>query len=391
MRRQAIIHTAVVVLLFYCLAEAQAVKRSRDEGTSAIRASNVMGNGNITAFLTGSANYSLNGFVVSPCVGGAVGITDIMELTGQIVPITSRGMGPIEAHLQITTPANDKLRFCGVAVLADLFLSTTKDTLSTTSAKDKPEYNSYPAASMVVDLDWLAWKKWLPFKTYLKLSMSDNPDMLFRYDQIALMSAIEWKTSQHSLFGGVGMALYKEKQTKTHAGDQGYQQKYAWVEPGVRYRLFSRFSVLGSVKMTLYQDVKDKDPFKPELFNVSLRLEAPIFFRETNTEAIRTLIFMEQKKEKKSEAVVDAETMSNGKNLLGSIAVPGMDTDSLGSFDFSQERQELIKRREDTQKKMAEIEKLFIELDKEDSLKAARSGALRPMPPMVQPDSGAAK
>jgi hypothetical protein len=345
-----------------------------------------MGNGNITAFLTGSADYSLNGFAVSPCVGGAVGITDIMELTGQIVPISSSGMGPIEAHLQITTPENDRLRFWGVAVLADLFLSTTKDTLSQTSAKDKPEYNSYPAASMVVDCDWLAWRKWLPFKTYLKLSMVDNSDLLYRYDQIALMSAIEWKTSRHSLFGAVGMALYKEKQTKTRAGDQGYQQKYAWVEPGIRYRLFSRFSAVGSVKMTLFQDVKSNNPFKPELFNVSLRLEAPIFFRETNTEAIRTLIFMEQKKEKKPEAVVDAETMSSGKDLLGAFGEPGGDanTDSLGSFDFSQERQDLIKRREDTQKKMAEIEKLFIELNKEDSLKADQ----RP-PPMMRPDSGA--
>jgi hypothetical protein len=378
-------------MLFYCLAAAQAVKRSRDEGTSSIRASNVMGNGNITAFLTGGANYSLNGFVLSPCVGGAVGITDIMELTGQVIPITSRGIGPIEAHLQLTTPANDKLRFLGVGLIADLYLSTAQDTLSKTSAKDKPEYNSYPSASMVVDLDWLAWKKWLPFKMYLKLSMADNPDVLFRYDQIAALSAIEWKTYQHSMFATVGMALYKEKQTKTRAGDKGYMQKYAWVEPGIRYRLFSRFSVLGSIKMTLYQDVKDKDPLKPELFNVSLRIEAPIFFRETNTEAIRTLIFMEQKKEKKPEAVAAGSMdITNGKSLLSGIVVPGMDDgDSLGSFDFTRERQDLIKRREDTQKKMAEIEKLFFEIDREDSLKAAQNGGMPPV--RVQPDSGATK
>jgi hypothetical protein len=351
-----------------------------------------MGNGNISAFLTGSADYSANGFVLAPCVGGAVGITDIMELTGQIVPVSSHGMGPIEAHLQITTPANDKLRLLGVAVLADLFLSTAKDTLSKTSAKDKPEYNSYPTATMVVDLDWLAWKKWLPIKTYVKLSMADNPDVLFRYDQIALMSAIEWKMFQHSLFCGVGTALYKEKQTKTFAGDKGYVQRYAWIEPGARYRLFSRFSIVGSAKMTLYQALKDKDPLKPELFNASLRIEAPIFFRETNTEAIRTLIFMQQKKEKKTDAVADAVNISIGKNPLGvgSIAVPGLDADadagadSLGSFDFNQERQDLIKRREDTQKKMADIEKLFMEIDREDSLKAVP-------PQSFQPDSGARK
>jgi hypothetical protein len=323
---------------------------------------------------------------MSPCVGGAVGITDIMELSGQVIPITTRGIGPIEAHLQITTPANDKFRFVGVALFADLYLSTMQDTLSNTTAKDKPEYNSYPMATMVVDLDWLAWKKWLPLKTYLKLSMADNPDLLFRYDQLAFASAIEWKTAQHSLFGNVGLGMYKEKQTKIRAGDQGYVQKYAWVEPGARYRLFSRFSIVGSVKMTLYQDTKERDPLKPELFKASLRCEAPIFFRETNTEAIRTLIFMEQKKEKKTDAVVNAESMSTGKSLLSGITASGAEEDSLGSFDFSQERQELVKRREDTQKKMAEIEKLFIELDKEDSLKAAQSGVTL-QPPKVRADS----
>jgi hypothetical protein len=391
MKRSSLLPVVVLVLLSYCLADAQAVKRSRDEGTSSIRASNVMGNGNITAFLTGSANYSLNGFALAPCVGGSVGITDIMELTGQIVPVSSHGMGPIEAHLQITTPANDKLRLLGVALLADLFLSTAKDTLSRTTAKDKPEYNSYPTASMIVDLDWLAWKKWLPFKTYVKFSLADNPDLLFRYNQIALLSALEWKMSQHSLFCGVGMALYEEKQSSTFAGDQGYAQRYAWIEPGARYRLFSRFSILGSVKMTLYQDVKDKDPLKPELFNASLRLEAPIFFRETNTEAIRTLVFMEQKKEIKSETVADAEDLSSRKGLLKDISALGLgtETDSSGSFDFSQERQDLVKRREDTQKKMAEIEKLLIDIDKEDSLKAAQGGL--GASPRIEPDSGVSK
>jgi len=391
MSRLSVMRANALILIACCCVLAQAVKRNRDEGTSSIRASNVMGNGNISAFLTGGASYSTSGFVLSPCVGASVGITDIMELSGQIVPISSRGMGPIEAHLQITTPANDKLRFFGIALIADLFLSTAQDTISKTTAKDKPEYNSYPTASVVADLDWLAFKKWLPFKTYLKLSMSDNPDVLYRYDQLAMLSAIEWKLFQHSLFCGIGTAMYKEKPTTTRSGDNGYSQRYAWIEPGARYRLFSMFSLIGSAKLTLYQDLKEKNPVKPELFNVSIRLEAPIFFRETNTEAIRTLIFMEQKKEKKQEAVASAADMSSRKNLLKDISGLGLDAeaDSLGSFDFSQERQDLVKRREDTQKKMAEIEKLFIELNKEDSVKAFRNEYTAP--PMTQPDSGKTK
>jgi hypothetical protein len=374
-----------IVLLLFLLAPCQNVKRGRDEGTSSIPGSNVMGNGNITAFVGGGASYSLEGFSPFPAVGAQVGITDIMELSGRFVPWTKRGIGPIEAHLQITTPANDKLRFFGFALFADLFFSTLKDTQSQTNAKEKPEYNTYPSASLVADLDWLAFKKWLPLKTYLKIGLADNPDLLFKYDQIAASSAIEWKAYQHSLFVNAGIAAYKEKASKNRPGDASYAQRYAWIEPGGRYRFFSRFSLIGSVKISLYQDIKerDKSPLNPELFNVSLRVEAPVFFRETNAEAIRTLVFLEQRKEKKSETAV-AASMTSGQSLLNNLGTLD-ETDTLGSFDYSQEREELIKRREETQRKMSEIEKLFLELDKADSLKM-QGGPMMP-PPLVRPDS----
>jgi hypothetical protein len=100
---------------------------------------------------------------------------------------------------------------------------------------------------------------------------------------------------------------------------------------------------------------------------------------------------MEQKKENKPEAVAAGSMdITNGKSLLSGIVIPGMDDeDSLGSFDFTQERQDLVKRREDTQKKMAEIEKLFFDIDREDSLKAAQNGGMPPV--RVQPDSDATK
>jgi hypothetical protein len=377
------IFAGALVLLFTIAAVGQTVKRSRDEGTSSIPGSNVMGNGNITAIVAGCSYYKVGDFSALPIVGAQVGITDIMELSGRFIPWTKRGMGPIDVHLQITTPANDKLRFFGIALFADLFLSTVQDTLGKTSAKDKPEYNSYPAVSLVTDLDWLAFKKWLPLKTYLKLGMVDNSDLLFKYDQIAVAAAVEWKMYQHGLFINGGVALYKEKSAKSRAGDETYAQRYVWIEPGGRYRLFSRFSVLGSAKITLYQALKEKNPFRPELFNVSLRIEAPIYCRETNAEAIRTLIFLEQKKEKKT-GTADATGIAAGQRIVdgaGSIAEEG---DTLGSFDYSQEREELVKRREETQKKMSEIERLFLELDKTDSVKTHGGVGVEPM---VRPDS----
>ncbi len=378
--------TTVLVLIACVCIFAQSVKRNRDEGTTSVRASNVLGNGNISAFLSGAAAYSRNGFALAPIVGASVGITDIMELYGQLVPVTAKGIGPIEAHLQITTPANDKLRLLGLALSADLYLSTAQDTISGT--KDKPEYNSYPSATLLFDVDWLAYKKWLPLKTYVRFSLVDNPDVLYRYDQIALASSIEWKMFQHCLFASAGMGLYKEKQTKIRAGDDTYGQKYVWVEPGMRYRLFPQLSVLASAKVTVYQDVAGKDPLKPELFNVSLKLEAPVFFTETNTEAIRTLIFMEQKKEKKVDAIVKTTNHATDKNLMEGIDLPELGQDSLESFDFNQERQDLIKRREETQKKMADIERLFVDIAREDSLKESNNtGNTISAPPRIQQDS----
>jgi len=131
--------------------------------------------------------------------------------------------------------------------------------------------------------------------------MVDNPDLLYRYDQLTVVSAAEWKAFAHSLFVNAGLAMYKEKATKGQRGDAAYSQQYAWIEPGGRFRFFSRFSLVGSVKMSLYQALKEKNPLNPELFNVSMRIEVPIFMRETNTEAIRTLIFLGQRKEKNAE------------------------------------------------------------------------------------------
>jgi hypothetical protein len=368
---------AAIVLALRLLVWAQTVDRNRDEGTSSIPASNVAGNGNITAFATGAGTYGQSGFGVVPAVGAQVGVTDIMEVYGRFIPYTGRGIGPIEAHLQFTTPANDKLRFFGVALFAELFLSTQLDTLSASSANGKPQYDSYPAASLVMDLDWLSLVNWFPVKTYLKLGMVDNPDLLFRYDQMTALTAVEWKAYEHSLFANAGVAFYREKAGRTMAGDVSYSQSYAWVEPGCRYRLFSRYSLVGSFKMTLYQNLKTSNPLNPELFNVSVRIEAPLFFRETNSEAIRTLIFLKQRKEKAAEPIagMPGSTVSKPVAKAGILGAAGTDSDTLGTFDFARERDDLVKRREETQRKMTEIESILVDLDKKDSLETRGAAA----------------
>jgi len=344
---------------------AQTVKRGRNEGTYSIPASNVLGNGNIDFFLASSARYSLAGFGVDPIIGAQIGISEIMQLTGQFIPVAQKGLGPLEVHLQITTPGNDKLRFIGAALRADLFLSSTQDTFSQTAQKDKPQYNPYLLPSFIVDADWLALWKSFPVKTYAAFGMVDNVDLLTRYNEVYMKFAFEWKLYQHGVYLCAGMGLYQEKSTRVSPGDDGYPQNYFWIEPGGRYRLWKRLSLVGSTKLTLFQNVKDKNPLHPELFNVSLRVEAPLLFKETNTEAIRTLIFMEKKKNAMPDSL--EKKMATGKSLLTDMnaSLVGMQ-DSIGQTDALDEKELLKKRREETQGKMDEIEKLFMQLDKDE-------------------------
>jgi hypothetical protein len=328
-----------------------------------------MGNGNLTVFVESMGRYSLDGFAYSPVFGGQIGISDMMQLSGQFVPFAKNGLGPVEAHLQITTPGNDKLRFFGLALRADLLLSSTQDTLSVTAQSDKPEYNPYLLATAVADLDLLALWKFLPLKAYLSVGMMDNVDLLPFYNQLSIKSAVEWKMYRHSVFFGMGLGLYQEKSNRTTPGDKGFPQRYFWVEPGGRYRLLDRFCILGSMKFALFQKQKDAHPFKPELFNVALKIEAPILLRETNTEVIRTLIFMERKKEKKLDSF--QAKIGTGKSLMNDMNAFLVDVKSAAvDTTYRDEKEALRKKREETHQKMEEIERLFIQLDKEESGKA---------------------
>ncbi|HAJ79995.1 MAG TPA: hypothetical protein DCO75_09515, partial [Fibrobacteres bacterium] len=141
---------------------------------------------------------------------------------------------------------------------------------------------------------------------------------------------------------------------------------YFWVEPGAKYWLWNRISLLGAIKLAIFQHVKNNNPLEPELFNFSIRMEVPILYKETNTEAIRTLIFMKTVKGKQTDSL--DKKISAGKTLLKDVnaSLLGLQ-DSTEKTDVLEEKEEIKKRREDTQKKMDEIEKLFIKLNEEDN------------------------
>ncbi|MBD3393746.1 MAG: hypothetical protein GF418_16560 [Chitinivibrionales bacterium] len=342
--------------------QAKTVVRGRNEGTARISASNVLGNGNITAFADLGGGVSKEALSAVARLGGHIGIAGIMQLTAGASVIDYQKLGPADAHLTITLPGNDKLRFFGLSVSGDLYLSTSQDTVSLGADSTRPLYSPFLMPSLVADLDWIARPKQMPLKTYLSIGLVDDPQLLYRYTQLAAAAGAEWKTYQHSVFVDAGVSLYKEKRNKLDPGDDGFEQFRVWIEPGGRYRIRSRFSIIASLGVTVYQQLKNNTALEPHIASLSVSFEAPILFKETNTEAIRTLVFMEQKEQQETDSF--AENVESGRGLLGEIdtMISGLEEGG-ETFDYSKEREDLAKRRKEIQKKMAEIEQILKEIE----------------------------
>lgn len=338
------------------------IKRGRNEGTLCIPASNVSGNGNLTLFSSIGGSISKKALMGNALVGAQIGVAEIMQIKAGASFINFQKFGPAEAHLQFTIPGNDRLRFFGIAALGDLYLSTSLDTISLNADATKPFYSPFLLPSLIIDLDWLSMKKQLPLKTYLYFGLADNPQLLFQYHQLSFKLGAEWKMYQHSIFIESGLALYKEKPNKYNLqGDERFKQTYAWFQPGARYRILNRFSLVGGLYIAFFQKVKNRSTLVPDIFSITLRFEAPLFFRETNTEAIRTLVFMEKEK-KASELSVknigsEKDKLDGYKTLFQELGEEGV------SMDFEKDSDEMKKRREEIQKKMKEIEALLEETE----------------------------
>jgi hypothetical protein len=363
MKTRVVIQTFLLISFTLSITIAETVKRGRNEGTANISASNVESNGNILISAGMLGDYGGTGFRVDPGASLTAGIADIMQLSGRASMENFVNLGLVDMHLQLTTPGNDHLRFFGFGITGDLFLSAKMDTVSLDVNADKPNYHSYIRGSMVCDLDWIAINKQLPLKTYWSFGMADNPDLLYLYDQISIKSGIEWKMYDNSLFTDIGYGLYKEKKHQDFSGDKRYLQKTLWIEPGARYRLFGKFSLLSSLRVVLLQKVKQRNPLSPDYIRLSTSFVIPLIYRETNTEAIRTLVFLEQQKERKKDIV--AKNIEEGKKLKTDFEMSLEQIDK-SSNDNPEDEKSLMKRREEIQLKMDEIETLLEELDNEN-------------------------
>jgi len=335
-------------------------KRGRNEGTINVGASNVIGNGNITLHSTIDGRYGTEGFGSRPDIGLKVGIASIIQLTGKVTVEDFTRLGVAQGHVQLTTPGNDRLRFIGAAISGDLYLSSKMDTLSGTAISGRPEYNSYIRASLIADVDWIARYEKLPLKTYMSIGFADNPDLLFRYAQLAMRLGCEMKYERNSFAVDVGAGFYKEKKSTSSGAiaDRSYAQKQLWVEPSVRFRFLGRHSMLLGIRALLFQSVKTVSPLPAEYLRVSSRIEVPIVFKETNSEAIRTMLFVETRKKTRNDVRAPDSTAVAADDSLN-ISIDGMNLDIIKT----ESEAEVLKRREEIREKMDEIELLLEDLE----------------------------
>lgn len=339
------------------------IKRVRNEGTFFIPASNVMSNGNISAFIGSGISVTEKRITSSSPIGLAIGLAEIMQISANVSFTDFQKLGTTEAHLQLTTPGNNRLRFFGFAISGDLYLSSSLDTLSKTADSTKPEFKPYILATAIMDLDFITRSRQLPIKTYLKFSLADNPELLFEYSQLSFKYGLEWKMSQHSLFVEAAAGLYKEKYPPEGTKAE-YDQYQLCINPGGRYRFKKRFSLIGTLGFSILKEFKERGSFEPSLFNFHLKFEAPIIYKESETEAIRSLIFNEKKRSlaKEEEGIRNTSgTDISGKRKVTTILEDLEDDNE--SFDFRNENEELIRRREQVQQKMDSIEELLKEDD----------------------------
>ncbi len=351
------------LMLLGASAGGETVKRVRNEGGIHCRASNVMGSGNIAAQTGISSSINKIALHANPYIGVRVGIAGIIQLGAQTSLEDFSGIGPSQAHLQVTTPGNDKLRLFGLAISADLYFSTSPDTFSLVTENNKPEYSPYLTGSVLADIDWLSLWKSFPLKTYLNLSMVDDPQTLHRYHQVKLLFGNEWKMQRNSFFIESGAALYKEKKTRFNlSGDSHFEQGYAWIQGGGRVRFGDKISIVGGLGITVGQKMKDKSDFRPGLVMFDLQFEMPIVFKETATEAIRTLVFIDRRKHDSNDPYGALRISEQKLFNRYSEVVEGLDLEA-ESFDYQSENLELRKKREEIQEKMRNIEQILKETE----------------------------
>ena len=347
-------------LLLLSLDAAAQIKRSRSESMPGIAASNTIGFGDIWLYSRVSFDSrSDDRMVLEPYQAIGFGLSQNFSITAGAVPLEGgikKLIGQADAHLKITLPGNDNLRIFGVALQGDLVFTTEQDTVSEGQDEDRPAFVPRPGVTVAADMDLIKAVKMLPLKLYLNWSMFDNERLLIQYHQQSLRAALEYKGPRHSVFVALRYGLYKQVVRERGESEGGYDEYHLAVVPGLRIRMLSRFSFTGQAVITVAAKQEVESEFYYERLGVRVGLEFPLFYRETNTEAVRAMIFLETRKgqEEKAAAAEERQKKAKTEALLFSAETAG--ESKAGLKKTLQQEDAILEREEKLKEKRRKID-----------------------------------
>jgi hypothetical protein len=345
------------------------LKRSRGEGLVEMQASNTEGFSNIWIGVdAGLEQRDQTSLLFDPKFAGVIGLAPFMQLSGSMgVPKGIRDLGTTFLSVRITLPGNDNLRLFGVGVSGDLLLSSIPDTIR---SKKAPQRMRKPGITLLADIDLIKKMPWLPLKFYFNASTMEDEQIMLAFDPLSFRAGAEYKGDRHSYFVSGSFGLYKESSggAAGTGASNTYDNATFTLFPGVRYRIGNRMSLVARAKMMLF--TKGSSQYLPQkIMGLSFLWEMPIHFKDSNAEAIRALVFVEQKKKIYNQAENPSVKTKSGKEktalpdgtLRGDQAslLSDESMNSIMGEDYFRQKEELKKHREQALDEMKKIEEML--------------------------------
>ncbi len=339
-------------------------KRSRGEGIPAVSASNTVGTGNIWFESAGKSymqtgklnlaelqnvpdkkyypsltsrldtNYSLTkkDLLLAPQINGTIGLTGFMHIEGTSIPWDGDKIGITTGSIKLTLPNNDNLRIFGAGLMLNVTLSTEEN--SYTVLEETPAFDPLISYTLIGDIDLIKYNPTMPFKLYFNYSNADNFRFYYLYSQHNFKLAFEYKGENKSIYSRFGMALYKEKENSKNPNPNP-----DFIPPLFEMGIGFKKYFDKAFPFSLYADIQF-DPLNPIKFlsselrkpiQIEMGIKIPIFYKETNAEALRSLIFTEQNRlENKNTTAINKFGKRKAKDLtLDRLLLENYDRDML--------------------------------------------------------------
>jgi len=347
-------------------------KRSRSEGIPGISASNTLGTGNIwfgagtkmfmqtigvqkdlSNFSGNDSNSSVEkDFIVVPHINGTIGLTGFVQIEINSIPYDGKKIGLTMASLKLTIPGKDNLRYFGLAGKLNVALATEENVFTT--LEETPAFDPILTFTGIADVDFIKKHPSLPLKLYFNYSNHDNFKLHNIYQQHHAGIALEYKDNNGSLYLRTGAAFYKEKKTIPNPSpDPDFRSPLFDMGLGIKKRFKEGIPFVLSADIN-FDPVSplgflDSELHKP--FQIDLTIKIPVFYKETNTEALRSLIYSEQLRLKNKNKINigklkpgSASTLTLNRLLLENYERDLLDDEVLNKVFKKESKKDRIKR-----------------------------------------------